>query len=156
MALLSGPTGPSSILGAGQTNVRRAINSRTNLDWRTKRGSVTSFETKYTIEQPYFGLVPDPKNALEEKYKKNIQQAEVVKGVFDAKPVDAPLVESRVCPYENSPDGNFILDTHPEADNCWFLGGGSGHGYKHGPALGEMAAGIVSGKRDLENLFRMR
>jgi hypothetical protein len=88
MALLSGPTGPSSILGAGQTNVRRAINSRTNLDWRTKRGSVTSFETKYTIEQPYFGLVPDPKNALEEKYKKNIQQAEVVKGVFDAKPVD--------------------------------------------------------------------
>ena len=36
MALLSGPTGPSSILGAGQTNVRRAINSRTNLDWRTK------------------------------------------------------------------------------------------------------------------------
>ena len=69
---------------------------------------------------------------------------------------NAPLVESRVCPYENSPDGNFILDTHPEADNCWFLGGGSGHGYKHGPALGEIAAEIVSGKRDLENLFRMR
>jgi glycine/D-amino acid oxidase-like deaminating enzyme len=69
---------------------------------------------------------------------------------------NAPVVENRVCPYENSPDGNFILDTHPEADNCWFLGGGSGHGYKHGPALGEMAAEIVSGKRDLENLFRMR
>jgi glycine/D-amino acid oxidase-like deaminating enzyme len=69
---------------------------------------------------------------------------------------NAPLVESRVCPYENSPDGNFILDTHPEADNCWFLGGGSGHGYKHGPALGEMAAEVVSGKRNLENLFRMR
>lgn len=86
--LLSGPTGPSSILGAGQTNIRRAINSRTNLDWRTKFGSVTSFETKYTIEQPYLGLVPDPKNALEEKYNKNVRQAEVVKGVFDAKPVD--------------------------------------------------------------------
>ena len=69
---------------------------------------------------------------------------------------NAPVVENRVCPYENSPDGNFILDTHPEADNCWFLGGGSGHGYKHGPALGEMAAEIVVGKRDLENLFRMR
>lgn len=69
---------------------------------------------------------------------------------------NAPIIENRVCPYENSPDGNFILDTHPEADNCWFLGGGSGHGYKHGPALGEMAAEIVSGKRDLENLFRMR
>ena len=49
----------------------------------------------------------------------------------------APLVESRVCPYENSPDGNFIFEKHPEADNIIFLGGGSGHGFKHGPALGE-------------------
>lgn len=50
---------------------------------------------------------------------------------------DAPLVESRVCPYENSPDGNFIFECHPGASNVVFLGGGSGHGFKHGPALGE-------------------
>ena len=50
---------------------------------------------------------------------------------------NAPLVENRVCPYENSPDGNFIFEMHPEADNLIFLGGGSGHGFKHGPALGE-------------------
>jgi glycine/D-amino acid oxidase-like deaminating enzyme len=55
---------------------------------------------------------------------------------------NAPLIESRVCPYENSPDGNFIFDRHPEASNLWFLGGGSGHGFKHGPALGEMVAGL--------------
>jgi glycine/D-amino acid oxidase-like deaminating enzyme len=55
---------------------------------------------------------------------------------------NAPLVESRVCPYENSPDGNFIFDRHPEASNLWFLGGGSGHGFKHGPALGEMVARV--------------
>jgi glycine/D-amino acid oxidase-like deaminating enzyme len=66
----------------------------------------------------------------------------------------APLVENRVCPYENSPDGNFILDTHPEADNCWFLGGGSGHGFKHGPALGELAAQVIAGTRPLEPLFQ--
>ena len=59
---------------------------------------------------------------------------------------NAPLVENRVCPYENSPDGNFIFETHPEADNLWFLGGGSGHGFKHGPALGEKVAHILSGK----------
>ncbi len=53
---------------------------------------------------------------------------------------NAPLVESRVCPYENSPDGNFIFDIHPEAGNVIFLGGGSGHGFKHGPALGEWVA----------------
>lgn len=53
---------------------------------------------------------------------------------------NAPVVESRVCPYENSEDGNFIFERHPEANNVWFLGGGSGHGFKHGPALGELVA----------------
>ena len=56
----------------------------------------------------------------------------------------APLVENRVCPYENSPDGNFIFQSHPEAANVWFLGGGSGHGFKHGPALGELVANSFS------------
>ncbi len=55
---------------------------------------------------------------------------------------DAPLVENRVCQYENSPDGNFIFDQHPEAKNVWVLGGGSGHGFKHGPALGELVANL--------------
>lgn len=58
----------------------------------------------------------------------------------------APVVESRVCPYENSPDGNFIFEAHPEAANLWFLGGGSGHGFKHGPALGELVAKGFVGK----------
>ncbi len=53
---------------------------------------------------------------------------------------NAPVIESRVCPYENSPDGNFIFEMHPEANNVVFLGGGSGHGFKHGPALGEWVA----------------
>ncbi|MEQ8303827.1 MAG: FAD-dependent oxidoreductase [Cyclobacteriaceae bacterium] len=57
----------------------------------------------------------------------------------------APVVECRVCPYENSPDGNFIFESHPDADNLWFLGGGSGHGFKHGPALGEMVAKSFKG-----------
>jgi glycine/D-amino acid oxidase-like deaminating enzyme len=56
---------------------------------------------------------------------------------------NAPLIESRVCPYENSQDGNFIFDFHPEANNVLFLGGGSGHGFKHGPALGELIANRI-------------
>jgi glycine/D-amino acid oxidase-like deaminating enzyme len=55
----------------------------------------------------------------------------------------APLVESRVCQYENSIDHNFILDRHPEAENVWIVGGGSGHGFKHGPVMGEMVADAV-------------
>jgi glycine/D-amino acid oxidase-like deaminating enzyme len=58
---------------------------------------------------------------------------------------NAPLIESRVCPYENSPDGNFIFESHPEASDVVFLGGGSGHGFKHGPALGEWVAQALVG-----------
>ena len=58
-----------------------------------------------------------------------------------------------MCPYENSPDGNFIFDQHPEAENCWLLGGGSGHGYKHGPALGELVADVLAGNQALVPLF---
>ena len=56
---------------------------------------------------------------------------------------DAPLLESRVCQYENSTDHNFILDRHPEAENVLIIGGGSGHGFKHGPVIGEMVADAV-------------
>jgi len=56
---------------------------------------------------------------------------------------DAPVLEARVCQYENSPDQNFIMDRHPRAANLWLVGGGSGHGYKHGPAVGEMVADLV-------------
>jgi len=66
---------------------------------------------------------------------------------------EAPLVESRVCQYENSPDHHFLVDRHPNANNIWIVGGGSGHGFKHGPALGELAADIVLGRKPLEPLF---
>lgn len=62
----------------------------------------------------------------------------------------APLLETRVCQYENSLDQNFILDKHPEAGNAWILGGGSGHGFKHGPALGVKAANAVLEKQKME------
>jgi glycine/D-amino acid oxidase-like deaminating enzyme len=56
---------------------------------------------------------------------------------------DAPLIESRVCQYEQTSDSNFVVDRHPRMDNVWLLGGGSGHGFKHGPALGEMMAELI-------------
>ena len=68
---------------------------------------------------------------------------------------DAPLIESRVCQYENSPDNNFIIDRHPDRENVWLLGGGSGHGFKHGPALGEMVAGLVMEGKEPQAVFRL-
>lgn len=67
----------------------------------------------------------------------------------------APLLESRVCQYENSPDSNFIIDRHPAAENVWFVGGGSGHGYKHGPALGEYVADVVLGNKTPDPFFML-
>jgi glycine/D-amino acid oxidase-like deaminating enzyme len=58
---------------------------------------------------------------------------------------DAPLVETRVCQYEMTPNGDFLLDRHPALENVWLAGGGSGHGFKHGPAVGEHVAGLVGG-----------
>jgi glycine/D-amino acid oxidase-like deaminating enzyme len=52
----------------------------------------------------------------------------------------APLLGAEVCQYENSPDGHFIIDRHPAMPDVWIAGGGSGHGYKMGPALGEILA----------------
>lgn len=68
---------------------------------------------------------------------------------------NAPLIENRVCPYENSPNGNFIFDLHPEANNVWLLGGGSGHGFKHGPALGELVKDVLTGKRAQPALLKL-
>ncbi|AHG89275.1 FAD dependent oxidoreductase [Gemmatirosa kalamazoonensis] len=65
----------------------------------------------------------------------------------------APLVESRVCQYEASSDGHFLADRHPELENVWLLGGGSGHGFKMGPALGEHAAALVRGRASAHPLF---
>jgi len=67
----------------------------------------------------------------------------------------APLLESRVCQYEQSPDEHFIIDRHPEAANAWLVGGGSGHGFKHGPAVGELVARLVLSGAAPDEQFRL-
>jgi len=68
---------------------------------------------------------------------------------------NAPLVESHVCQYENTPDKNLIIDLHPEASNAWIVGGGSGHGFKFGPAVGEYAADLVTGEKQSKHRFHL-
>jgi len=48
----------------------------------------------------------------------------------------APLLEARVCQYENTANGDLLIDRHPAFENVWLVGGGSGHGFKHGPCVG--------------------
>jgi sarcosine oxidase len=55
----------------------------------------------------------------------------------------APLLEARVCQYENTSNGDFLIDRHPDFANVWLVGGGSGHGFKHGPATGEYVTALL-------------
>ena len=57
----------------------------------------------------------------------------------------APLTGAEVCQYENSSNGDFLIDRHPAMPNVVLVGGGSGHGFKHGPEVGRLAAELVSG-----------
>jgi sarcosine oxidase len=69
---------------------------------------------------------------------------------------NAPLLETRVCQYEQTPDGHFIIDRHPTNENVWLLGGGSGHGFKHGPAIGEMVAQLVLKEEEPAEMWTLK
>jgi len=56
-----------------------------------------------------------------------------------------PVIDARVCQYEMTPDSHFLIDRHPAYANVWLVGGGSGHGYKHGPAIGAHVVGRLDG-----------
>lgn len=68
---------------------------------------------------------------------------------------DAPVTETRVCQYENTSNGDFLIDRHPSFENVWLAGGGSGHGFKHGPAVGEYVVEMMSGKGSLQPRFSL-
>jgi len=69
---------------------------------------------------------------------------------------DAPVIESRVCQYENTSNGDFLIDRHPHFENVWLVGGGSGHGFKHGPAVAEYVLSMISGSATTEPRFALK
>lgn len=68
---------------------------------------------------------------------------------------NAPVLETRVCQYENTSSGDFLIDRHPDFDNVWLVGGGSGHGFKHGPVVGEYTANLVVGRGTAKPRFAL-
>jgi glycine/D-amino acid oxidase-like deaminating enzyme len=67
----------------------------------------------------------------------------------------APIVETRVCQYENTSSGDFLIDRHPDHPNVLIVGGGSGHGFKHGPAIGEYVARLLATGAPAHERFRL-
>ena len=68
---------------------------------------------------------------------------------------NAPLLGTEVCQYENSSNGDFVIDRHPGLEHVWLAGGGSGHGFKHGPAVGEYLLKRMAGEIDPEPRFSL-
>ena len=68
---------------------------------------------------------------------------------------DAPLAGSKCCRYELTPDSHFVAAPHPEHAGVWLLGGGSGHGFKHGPALAEQLIGALEGAEPPNKRFAL-
>jgi glycine/D-amino acid oxidase-like deaminating enzyme len=67
----------------------------------------------------------------------------------------APIVGAEVCQYENTSNGDFLIDRHPGLANVWLVGGGSGHGFKHGPAVGEYVAARIADGGAVEAKFAL-
>jgi sarcosine oxidase len=67
----------------------------------------------------------------------------------------APVERSKVCHYSTTADTGFILDRHPEHERVWLAGGGSGHGFKHGPAFAERAVAVMAGRAEPEAGFAL-
>ena len=68
---------------------------------------------------------------------------------------NAPVNKTRVCQYENTSNGDFLIDRHPTLENVWLVGGGSGHGFKHGPAVGEYVTALINGSATPEPRFSL-
>jgi glycine/D-amino acid oxidase-like deaminating enzyme len=99
------------------------------------------------------GPVFDPTSGTRDASPEGIASARAFLGERFPLLADAPLLGSEVCQYEASPDSHFIIDRHPAAPNVWIAGGGSGHGFKMGPALGELIAGLVLGTATTDPQF---
>lgn len=118
------------------------------IDFSDKRGmygfpdlETRGFKVAFDLHGPAFD--PDTGNRIVSPEK--LSQARAYTAERFPALAHAPVVDSRVCQYENTSNGDFVLDRHPEFENVWIAGGGSGHGFKHGPAVGEYMAARVTG-----------
>lgn len=101
------------------------------------------------------GAAFDPTDGDRRASPKAIEDARAFLRVRFPALANAPLLGAEVCQYELTPDSHFIVDRHPAAENVWIAGGGSGHGFKMGPAIGEMIADLVLGNGEPDPQLRL-
>jgi glycine/D-amino acid oxidase-like deaminating enzyme len=58
-------------------------------------------------------------------------------------------------PLKSANNGDFLIDFHPNMPNVLLVGGGSGHGFKHGPEVGRYASALLSSTAKIEPRFSL-
>jgi sarcosine oxidase len=111
-------------------------------------GELGGLGFKFAWDGPGAEVDPDTLERVPEHESEQLARAYLARR-FPAL-ADAPLVGGRVCQYDLTADTHFLFDRHPGEDGWWLLGGGSGHGFKHGPALAEYVADCIERRREPE------
>jgi sarcosine oxidase len=119
------------------------------VDYEAAFYGVPSIEGRgFKVAPDWPGPIVDPDNEERRLSDERVSAArEFLRRRFPAL-ADQPVSEGRICQYETTPDTHFIVDRHPGWENAWVVGGGSGHGFKHGPSIGEYASALVARDAD--------
>jgi glycine/D-amino acid oxidase-like deaminating enzyme len=126
------------------------------LAWREGAYSVPSIDGRgFKLAFDTHGPAFDPETGSREMSAAGLRKARAVLRKRFPALAGAPLIESRVCQYENTSNGDFLIDRHPDFKNVWLVGGGSGHGFKHGPYVGEYVASQIDGSAPAEPRFSL-
>lgn len=117
--------------------------------WESRVGAYAMSDIDYGYKVvPSFGVPIDP--GKDDRLASTYQIRRVRDYLRRRLPglVDEPIVASRVCALENSNNHHYIIDTHPEFQNVWIAGAGSGHAFKMGPQLGDYVSDRIIGRSD--------
>lgn len=126
------------------------------LAWREGAYCIPALDGRgFKIAFDTHGPAIDPETGSREMTPEGLRRARSVLRTRFPALARAPLLETRVCQYENTSTGDFLIDRHPDRKNVWFVGGGSGHGFKHGPWVGEYIASQIAGTTPAEPRFSL-
>ena len=108
------------------------------------------------IANHHKGVEVDPDSTPEEVGENFIAGCRAFFAEFIPGLVTATVRETRVCMYNNTPDDDFIIDWHPDIEGVLLVTGFSGHGFKFGPAIGRIAADLLTTGYTSSDINRFR
>ena len=118
-----------------------------NSGWDLDNG--LSFYTMPNLENRGFkvamhhnGEFVDPDTLIRES---NDSDLKMVRGFLEEYIPDGngELIDSKVCMYTDTPDQDFLIDSHPDDENIIICSPCSGHGFKFTPAIGEICSSLI-------------